>query len=104
MKKIFIIALRLAFFALILIASTLFAPNVHAQEGSNGLISTSPGGDTSGSEAALISSKFIERLNVLSAITLTDTVFTNPVFQSLSHFSQPIPDEKAGRANPFAPF
>jgi len=39
----------------------------------------------------------------LSALNLDPAILQNPVFISLQDFSQEIPNEPSGRANPFAP-
>ena len=42
-------------------------------------------------------------LKRLSSVSLDDSIFLNKTFKSLTDFSQPIPDQVAGRPNPFAP-
>ncbi len=44
----------------------------------------------------------LDRLDQLKS-KLTNSVFSNSIFQSLIDYSQPLPDEPKGRANPFAP-
>ena len=42
-------------------------------------------------------------LNRLNQVTLNGAIFSDPVFNSLVSFEQPIPDQIPGRTNPFAP-
>ncbi len=62
------------------------------------LIST---GDSSSSPA---SQKLLTSLTSLSTITLDSSIFTDPVFVSLTNFGVVIPPENVGRHNPFASF
>lgn len=48
-------------------------------------------------------SGILSLLAELSALNLATTVLNNPVFTSLQDFSREIPNEPAGRNNPFAP-
>lgn len=50
-----------------------------------------------------IGQQFFNQLLTLQNIRLDNQVFSDPRFQSLEDFSQPIPDEPQGRPNPFAP-
>jgi hypothetical protein len=43
-------------------------------------------------------------LSNLNTLKLDDSIFSDPVFTSLSDYSVAIPPEAAGRRNPFAPF
>ena len=42
-------------------------------------------------------------LQKIESITIDDAIFSDPVFRSLSDFSQTISKEPAGRLDPFAP-
>ncbi|MDE2071275.1 MAG: hypothetical protein KGI70_00890 [Patescibacteria group bacterium] len=50
-----------------------------------------------------VSSDLLAVLGSLHTIQLDQTIFTNPVFVSLSDFGVTIPPENVGRRNPFAP-
>lgn len=45
----------------------------------------------------------ISLLLELKSITLDESIFSNPSFQSLQDFSQELVNEPVGRVNPFAP-
>jgi|SRR3989344_4164518 len=45
----------------------------------------------------------VETLLALRAVSLSGTIFSDPVFQVLKDFGTPIIPEQAGRPNPFAP-
>lgn len=47
--------------------------------------------------------KLVVMLTSLNTIRLNDSVFKDPVFQSLSDFGVVIPEQQVGRRNPFAP-
>ncbi len=50
-----------------------------------------------------LSQEILITLGQLTTIKLDSAVFSDPVFLSLNDFSSVIPDQKAGRRNPFAP-
>ena len=50
-----------------------------------------------------ISGNLLTTLNSLHTIRLDNSIFTNPLFVSLSDFGVTIPPQAAGRGNPFAP-
>ncbi len=50
-----------------------------------------------------IDSDVVAVLLQLRAVSLSGTIFSDPVFQSLRDFGSPIVQEPVGRANPFAP-
>lgn len=50
-----------------------------------------------------ISGDLLVTLNSIHTIRLDNTIFTDPVFASLSDFGVTIPPQDAGRPNPFAP-
>jgi len=52
---------------------------------------------------APVSQEILVTLGNLRTIRLDDSVFTNPLFISLSDFGVTIPPAAAGRRNPFAP-
>ncbi len=47
--------------------------------------------------------ELVSLLLELKAITLTDAIFSDEVFQSLQDFSKDLVSEPVGRPNPFAP-
>ncbi len=49
------------------------------------------------------SEQILQSLGQLHTINLDASIFTDPVFASLSDFGVTIPPEQAGRRNPFAP-
>ena len=49
------------------------------------------------------SQELLLTLGNLRSITLDPTLFTNPLFVSLSDFGVTIPPQPSGRRNPFAP-
>ncbi len=51
-----------------------------------------------------IDQELIALLLELKGITLDESIFSNPVFSSLSDFSQALVPEPVGRINPFAPY
>ncbi len=56
--------------------------------------------DTPASEA---SQTLLATINSLNTIKLDDSIFSDPVFLSLTNFGVQIPAEPVGRRNPFAP-
>lgn len=103
-KNIIIIASLIIIIAAAMATQRTFtfkASSVRAE----GLVTTttaSPLGDDA--EASLIAAKFIKQIAILNKVKIDDGIFSDPSFQSLEDWSRPIPDEAAGRANPFAPF
>ena len=69
-----------------------------AGNGDSGLVSTTSDGDVDPAGAELLAALFS-----LRSITLDVSLFETPDFKSLVDFSQEIPSEPVGRANPFAP-
>jgi hypothetical protein len=63
-----------------------------------GAVSGAAGGAVSSDEQALI-----DQLLALRSLRLDETIFSDPLFKSLKDFSEPIPPEPVGRANPFLP-
>jgi hypothetical protein len=57
------------------------------------------------SSQSFISQKITIQLNRLDQLKqkINGNIFSNPIFQSLKDFSQPLPTEEKGRDNPFAP-
>lgn len=53
---------------------------------------------------AALSGDLLRTLGSLNTIKLDQTVFTDPVFVSLSDYGVVIPPENVGRGNPFLPF
>lgn len=54
-------------------------------------------------EASPISEELLVTLSNLHVIRLDDSIFSDPIFLSLSDFGVTIPPEQVGRRNPFAP-
>mgnify|MGYP003394305743 FL=1 len=50
-----------------------------------------------------IDSDVVAVLLQLRAVSLSGTIFTDPVFRSLQDFGSPVVPEPVGRPNPFAP-
>lgn len=50
---------------------------------------------------AIQSAQFLRKLNELKTIELDDSLFSDPRFTTLVHFSQPTLAEPIGTANPF---
>ena len=50
-----------------------------------------------------LSQDILTTLSSLQIIKLDSTIFTNPVFTSLTDYGVAIPAQNAGRRNPFAP-
>ena len=50
-----------------------------------------------------VSGNLLATLGSLHTIKLDNSIFTNPVFVSLSDFGTTIPPQSSGRGNPFAP-
>ena len=65
--------------------------------GSGGLLTTTPT-----SSATAVADLLVALAN-LQAVKLDSSVFSDPVFQSLSDFGVPIPSQPIGRPNPFLP-
>lgn len=59
---------------------------------------------TSEDEQSIIGKDMMIALSKLRSLTLDDTFFRNPIFNSLNDFSVPISPQKVGRTNPFSPF
>ncbi len=57
---------------------------------------------TTDSSTSPVSQNLLVTLSSLRTITLNDTIFTNPVFVSLTDFGVTIPQQPIGRRNPFA--
>lgn len=58
---------------------------------------------TATSADSAVSGDLLVTLNSLHTIRLDNTIFTDPVFVSLSSFGVTIPPQDAGRLDPFAP-
>ena len=99
MKKILLIILCIACAAMI--------TQVSAQEDENndGIVTTKPGTELFSNDtgASLIAAKFIKQINILNKVTISNQIFNDASFKSLVDMSKPIPEEDAGRPNPFAP-
>lgn len=57
----------------------------------------------SGTDNAVVSSDLLVTLSQLHIITLDNSIFSDPVFLSLSDFGVQINPQNIGRRNPFAP-
>lgn len=53
-------------------------------------------------QVAVETSLFLERLTVLQGIALDGSLFSDPRFQNLVDFSEPISPQPIGRDNPFS--
>ena len=58
---------------------------------------------SSGATPSPVSQELLVTLSNLRTISLDETIFADPVFQSLNDFGVVIPPELIGRRNPFAP-
>ena len=58
---------------------------------------------TSSDQSVTLSQNLLVTLQNLHTIRLDNSVFTDPMFQSLTDFGVTIPPENVGRANPFVP-
>ena len=58
---------------------------------------------TSEEDLSPVSRDLLVTLSNLQTIRLDNSIFTNPVFMSLTSFGVQIPLENVGRSNPFAP-
>ena len=58
----------------------------------------------SGSEAIKFEQELLSELLSIQRIQLSEKIFSDPAFEVLYDFSQPIPPLPKGRENPFAPF
>lgn len=56
-----------------------------------------------GEGASPLSQEILATLASLTTIKLDDSIFSDPVFVSLTDFGVTIPEEPIGRRNPFAP-
>ncbi len=72
---------------------------LYIQEGSTEL-ATGPGANRT--QIALESAVILQRLNEIKQISLEADLFTNPQFQALVDFTEPIIPQPVGRPNPFA--
>ncbi len=61
------------------------------------LVSTTPENEVA------VDRELLELLSQIKQINLDASLFESPMFNSLEDYSQPIPSEAVGRANPFAP-
>lgn len=52
---------------------------------------------------AVVSQNLLVMLKNLHTITLDDSLFSDPAFQSLTNFGVIIPEQPVGRRNPFLP-
>ncbi len=65
--------------------------------------SSAPLLSSSGEGTSPMSQEILVTLGQLHTIKLDPSVFTNPVFVSLTDFGVTIPPQQSGRRNPFAP-
>ncbi len=54
-------------------------------------------------QASPLSADVLTTLSSLTVIRLDSSIFSDPIFTSLSDYGVQIPPENAGRRNPFAP-
>lgn len=64
---------------------------------------TLPGIEATSNVAGLGDEELLTELSKLKSLELDDSIFSDPVFRSLTDFSQPITPEPVGRENPFLP-
>ncbi len=57
---------------------------------------------SSRSQIAIESNLFLRRLNELKAISLDGAIFSNPRFNALVDFSEPVNPQPVGKPNPFS--
>lgn len=55
-------------------------------------------------QASPLSGDLLAVLGSLNTIVLDESIFDDPVFESLTDFGVTIPSQATGRRNPFAPF
>ncbi len=55
------------------------------------------------SEVAPVAQSLLGALLTLESLKLDTSIFADKVFESLTDFSQPIPEQEVSRRNPFAP-
>lgn len=66
-------------------------------------LSVAPAPPAGGPSSAALGEDLLTALALLKTISLDTSVFTDPVFLSLSDWGKAIPPQPAGRRNPFAP-
>lgn len=81
----------------VMLAGIFVYMNYFSGPSSSAVVTTS---DTS----SAVSTDLLRTLGSLHTIKLDQTVFTDPVFVSLSDYGVVIPPENVGRGNPFLPF
>jgi hypothetical protein len=69
----------------------------------NYIRSTEPTTPLTTSAESVASPDLLATLSHLHTITLSDSIFSDPVFLSLTDFGVEIPPQNVGRPNPFAP-
>lgn len=67
----------------------------------NSDLATDSGAETLGQSA--IGKDLIVTISKLKSLTLDDSFFKDPIFNSLNDFSIPLASQEVGRANPFSP-
>lgn len=60
--------------------------------------------ETDSSSESLVTQELLVTLSNLRSIELSNAIFVDPVFMSLTDFGVVIPQEPIGRRNPFAPY
>jgi|SRR6185503_17454811 len=83
----------------VIVLGGLFYYFTNSNSGSGALLTSSTSSGTSPATQQLLTS-----LSNLHTITLDNSVFSDPVFVSLTDFGVQIAPENVGRGNPFAPF
>ena len=66
--------------------------------------STPPLTETEVGNETLVTQELLVTLSNLRSIELNNSIFTDPVFASLTDFGVVIPQEPVGRRNPFVPY
>lgn len=59
--------------------------------------------EVSPSVSSVVDTGFVALLLQLKSITLDETLFQSGLFQAFEDFTVPIPEQRVGRPNPFAP-
>jgi hypothetical protein len=83
---------------IVLLVAFIIYSYIHGSQTNNSILTT-----TTTSSSTVVGQDFVNQLLTLKSIQLNDAIFSNPSFNTLTDFSQPVPTEPQGRPNPFAP-
>lgn len=81
----------------VVIAVAALGYYIYSSADSGTLLSSSDSG------TSVVSQEILTTLSQLHAVQLNPSLFSDPLFTSLSDFGTTIPPQQAGRRNPFAP-